>query len=80
MSIDVLTIKPNNSIVVSTLGRQVTVVVAGGDASVSITDQDNNSIASLDAVATYTLPKNSGNYTISYGAGTYDAIVIIVSS
>ena len=78
MSIDILSIAPNGSMTVSTLGRSVTVVVAGGDAPVTITDQNNNTIATLNAVASYTLPKNSGDYTLSYGAGTFNATVIVV--
>ena len=73
-------IDPNGSITISTLGRDVTIVVATGDANVTITDQNNTTIATLSPVASFTLPKNTGNYTITYGAGTYSAVIVVVSN
>ena len=62
---------------VSTTNNSIIVIYANGSGNITIRDTANNVLATLQLYDIYTLPKNSGQYVISYD-GTTEAFAFLV--
>jgi len=77
--IDVVKMKPNEATIVDTTNATVVVCYGGGDKTITISDINDNYIATLEVGETHTLNYNTGKYKLYYDATSqWDAIVFVV--
>ena len=77
--IDVIELKPNETAIIDTKDNTAVVCVGSVDGELTLSDINNNYIASLTFKETHTLPPNSGQYKLYYpSTATYNAIVFVV--
>ena len=73
--VDKYYLAPNESVIVDTSQNSITIVYPYGSGNVQVRDSGNNVISTMQLWDMYTLPANTGQYTIVY-TGTTEAIVL----